>query len=42
MLCSVPGKEGFYANLGFLRMKTAMAIWQDQQRAISVGLVSAE
>ena len=34
------GKEGFYARLGFKRMNTAMAIFQDQDRAMKVGIVS--
>jgi ribosomal protein S18 acetylase RimI-like enzyme len=39
ILYANPGKEGFYEKLGFLRMRTAMAIFQDQGRAIEVGLV---
>jgi ribosomal protein S18 acetylase RimI-like enzyme len=39
ILYANPGKEGFYKKLGFLRMRTAMAIFQDQGRAISGGLV---
>lgn len=42
ILYSNPGKEGFYKKLGFLRMKTAMAIFSDQQKAITTGLVSVE
>lgn len=34
-----PGKDGFYRKLGFLPMRTAMAIFQDQERAIRTGLV---
>ncbi|HZR54239.1 MAG TPA: GNAT family N-acetyltransferase, partial [Streptosporangiaceae bacterium] len=30
ILYAAPGKEGFYASLGFLPMNTAMGIWQDQ------------
>lgn len=41
ILYSVPGKEGFYRKLGFLRMLTAMAIFQDQSAAIARGHVSA-
>ena len=37
ILYSVPGKEGFYKKLGFLRMLTAMAIFQDKQAAIATG-----
>ena len=39
ILYANPGKEGFYEKLGFLRMLTAMAIFQDQERAIRTGLV---
>jgi len=34
-----PGKESFYKKLGFMRMRTAMAIFQNRERAIEVGLV---
>lgn len=40
ILYSVPGKEGFYRKLGFLRMLTAMAIFQDQAAAVARGHVS--
>jgi ribosomal protein S18 acetylase RimI-like enzyme len=39
ILYAAPGKEGFYLKLGFRRMATAMAIFQDQARAIEHGLV---
>lgn len=39
ILYSVPGKEGFYKKLGFLRMLTAMAIFQDRNAAIQRGHV---
>jgi ribosomal protein S18 acetylase RimI-like enzyme len=39
ILYTVPGREGFYAKLGFLRMTTAMAAWRDQARAIERGLL---
>ena len=39
ILYAVPGKEGFYREAGFLRMRTAMAIFQDQSRALALGLV---
>jgi hypothetical protein len=42
ILYTLPGNEGFYAKLGFLRMNTAMAIWQDQARAIGRGLLSPD
>ena len=40
ILYAVPGKEGFYTKLGFLRMLTAMAIFEDQNAAIQRGHVS--
>jgi ribosomal protein S18 acetylase RimI-like enzyme len=40
ILYSVPGKEGFYKKFGFLRMLTAMAIFQDRNAAIQRGYVS--
>jgi ribosomal protein S18 acetylase RimI-like enzyme len=33
------GKEAFYIKLGFMRMRTAMAIFQNRERAIEIGLV---
>ena len=36
-----PGTEGFYAGLGFLRMNTAMGIWQDPASAVASGLLEA-
>jgi len=42
ILYANPGTEGFYGKLGFLRMNTAMAIWQDPARAVEHGLLSAE
>jgi ribosomal protein S18 acetylase RimI-like enzyme len=39
ILYANPGKEGFYRKLGFMRMRTAMAIFRDQDRAIREGLV---
>lgn len=41
ILYANPGTEAFYAKLGFLRMNTAMAIWQDPARAVESGLLSA-
>jgi ribosomal protein S18 acetylase RimI-like enzyme len=37
ILYSVPGKEGFYRKLGFMRLLTAMAIFKDQADAIERG-----
>lgn len=42
ILYANPGKEGFYAKLGFRRMKTAMAIFANQQRAVETGLVEGD
>jgi ribosomal protein S18 acetylase RimI-like enzyme len=39
ILYSVPGREQFYAKLGFLRMKTAMAIFRNRESAIARGLL---
>ncbi len=39
ILYAAPGKEGFYRKLGFRRMLTAMAIFQDQAQAVAAGLV---
>jgi len=39
ILYANPGKEGFYRKLGFKPMRTAMAIFLDQDRAIREGLV---
>ena len=40
ILYANPGKEGFYKNIGFKKMNTAMAIFQDQNHAIQAGLVN--
>jgi len=39
ILYANPGTERFYEQLGFRRMRTAMAIFRDQDRAIRTGLV---
>ncbi len=39
ILYAAPGKEPFYHKLGFRRMKTAMAIFQNQALALEQGLV---
>lgn len=39
ILYAVPGKEGFYEKLGFARMNTAMAIFQNQAQAVERGYV---
>ena len=40
ILYANPGKEGFYQKMGFKKMNTAMAIFENQSRAIQAGLVS--
>ena len=40
ILYANPGKEGFYRRFGFLPMKTAMAIFQDQEGAVRSGLLN--
>jgi len=40
ILYANPGKEEFYKKLGFKRMSTAMAIFQDQKLALEHGLVN--
>ncbi len=42
ILYANPGTEAFYSGLGFLRMNTAMAIWNDPDRAVASGLLSAD
>ena len=37
ILYSVPGKEGFYRKLGFMRLLTAMAMFENQAAAIEAG-----
>ena len=37
ILYAAPGKEGFYRRFGFLRMKTAMARFENQQQQIERG-----
>lgn len=38
ILYANPGKEGFYAKLGFYPMNTAMAIFADRQWALDAGV----
>jgi GNAT superfamily N-acetyltransferase len=40
ILYAVPGKEDFYRKLGFKRMATAMAIFENQAQALKSGLVN--
>lgn len=39
ILYAAPGKEPFYLKLGFKRMRTAMAIFENQDQALANGLV---
>lgn len=40
ILYANPGKEAFYRKLGFRRMLTAMAKFQDERHALGTGLVA--
>ncbi|SEQ60775.1 GNAT family N-acetyltransferase [Giesbergeria anulus] len=40
ILYSVPGKESFYQKLGFKRMSTAMAIFENQAGALEQGYIN--
>jgi ribosomal protein S18 acetylase RimI-like enzyme len=40
ILYANPGKEGFYAKLGFKKMNTAMAIFQNQADMMANGTIS--
>jgi GNAT superfamily N-acetyltransferase len=40
ILYAAPGKDEFYLRLGFKRMRTAMAIFENQEEAIKSGLVT--
>lgn len=40
ILYSVPGKESFYKQLGFRRMSTAMAIFENQAVALERGYIN--
>lgn len=42
ILYAVPGKEPFYRRFGFLRMKTAMAIFENQRQQLERGYLSEE
>ena len=42
ILYAVPGKEPFYRRFGFLRMKTAMAIFDNQQQQLERGYLSED
>jgi hypothetical protein len=38
----VPGKESFYRRFGFLRMTTAMAIFDNQAEQLARGYLSED
>lgn len=40
ILYAVPGKEPFYKRFGFMRMKTAMAIFANQEEQLKRGYLS--
>ncbi|VAW59038.1 Acetyltransferase, GNAT family [hydrothermal vent metagenome] len=40
ILYAAQGKEGFYKNLGFEKMNTAMAIFSDNELAMQLGLIN--
>ena len=40
LLYAVPGREPFYRKFGFLRMKTAMAIFENQQAQLERGYLT--
>jgi ribosomal protein S18 acetylase RimI-like enzyme len=42
ILYAVPGREPFYKKFGFLRMKTAMAIFDNQQQQLERGYLSED
>jgi N-acetylglutamate synthase-like GNAT family acetyltransferase len=42
ILYAVPGKEGFYRQFGFRRMRTAMAIFDDPAQALARGHIIDE
>jgi ribosomal protein S18 acetylase RimI-like enzyme len=39
LLYAMPGKQAFYHKLGFKKMNTAMAIFNNEKNAIDVGLL---
>lgn len=42
ILYANPGKEGFYESLGFRKMATAMAIFQNEREMIQSGVLVSE
>jgi len=39
ILYAAPGKEGFYQRFSFRRMKTAMAVFKDREKAEKMGII---
>lgn len=42
ILYANPGREGFYRKLGFMRMRTAMAIFRNHAHAVQAGLLEEQ
>ena len=42
ILYAVPGREPFYRKFGFLRMKTALAIFENQQEQLQRGYLATD
>lgn len=42
ILYAVPGRESFYRQFGFLRMKTAMAIFENQEQQVERGYLGED
>ncbi len=40
ILYAYPGREDFYQKLGFKHMNTAMAIFENQENALALGLIN--
>ena len=40
ILYAYPGKEAFYKKLGFKRIRTTMAIFENQSQAVDWGLIN--
>jgi GNAT superfamily N-acetyltransferase len=42
ILYAVPGREAFYGQFGFRRMRTAMAIFENPERAVADGYIDPD
>ncbi|MFO7559239.1 MAG: GNAT family N-acetyltransferase [Desulfobacterales bacterium] len=42
LLYAAPGKEGFYQRFSFRRMKTAMAVFKDREKAEKMNLIEKD